>query len=42
MDFAETIKNACAVAIIGLALSLLMLPKVIHLAIDGLRALGAN
>lgn len=42
MDLSETIKNACAVIVIGLGLALLFLPKLIHFAIAGLRALGAS
>ena len=42
MDLSETIKNACAVAFIGVIAALFFLPSIIHALIGGLRAMGAN
>lgn len=39
---AETLRNAVAVTIVGVALSLLFLPKIIHALIAGARAMGAS
>lgn len=36
------LRNACAVAFIGIALCLFCLPTIIHAAIAGARAMGAN